>query len=84
MDVKIDLDDFNFKYRVCSVILKNNRVLFVEINNNGFLCCPGGHVELGEDSISAVKRETEEEIGVKCENLGHLSMVRRFHGFLVL
>ena len=78
MDVKIDLEDYNFKYRVCPVILKNDKVLFVEINNNGFLCCPGGHVEIGEDSISAVKRETEEEIGVKCENVKLIALIENF------
>lgn len=57
---------------------ENNRVLFVEINNNGFLCCPGGHVELGEDSISEVKRETEEEIGVKCENVKLIALIENF------
>ena len=78
MDVKIDCEDFNFKYRVSAIILNDNKVLLVEMNNNDFLCCPGGHVELGEDSISAVKREIKEEIGIISEKVQLIALIENF------
>lgn len=33
------------------------------MNDNGFYCLPGGHVELGEDTDTAVLREMQEELG---------------------
>lgn len=63
MDVKIKSDEGNFKFRVCGILKHNNKYLTVKINDNDFFCLPGGHVELGEDTDSAVLREMNEELG---------------------
>lgn len=60
-DVRIDTEESGFKYRVCGVVIKENKVLLQKINENKFYCLPGGHVELGEDTETAVKREMKEE-----------------------
>ncbi len=70
-DIKIKTDEYSFKYRVSGVLIKDNKVLTVQINDNGFYCLPGGHVELMETSKDAIIREFYEEtrINVKVERL---------------
>ena len=61
--IKIKTDDYNFKFRVSGLIIRNNKLLLVDMDDSGFLCLPGGYVELGETTEEAVKRELVEEIG---------------------
>lgn len=63
MDIKIDCEEGKFKYRVCGILKHGDKYLVVKINNNAFYCLPGGHVELGEDTDTAVRREMKEELG---------------------
>lgn len=65
--IKIKTEDYNFKFRVSGLIIKNNKILLVDMDNSGFLCLPGGYVELGETTEIAIKRELLEEIGKKFE-----------------
>lgn len=71
MDLKIKDGNSKFKCRVNGIIVKDNKVLVVQIEGNDFYCFPGGHISLGEDSKSAVVREMKEETtyDVKVENL---------------
>ncbi len=78
MDVKINSDDLNFKFRVNSIILKDDKVLLVDMKNNGFWCCPGGHVHIGEDTLSAVKRETKEEAGIEAKKIKLVGIIENF------
>ena len=70
-DIEIVSNNIKFKYRVSGILLKNNKILVCKINNNEFYCLPGGHVELLEDSQSAMLREFKEEtlIDAKVEKL---------------
>ena len=61
--IKMKTDDYNFKFRVSGLIIRNNKLLLVDMDDSGFLCLPGGYVELGETTEEAVKRELVEEIG---------------------
>ena len=45
------------------LVIKNNKLLLVDMNDSGFLCLPGGYVELSETTQVAVKRELLEEVG---------------------
>ncbi len=36
------------------------------VNDPGAVVVPGGHIEPGESHVDAVKRELNEELGVKC------------------
>ena len=78
MDVKLKDDTQNFKFRVNSIILNNDKVLMVEMNNNNFLCLPGGHVHLGEDTKSAVIRETMEEVGITSPSPKLVGVIENF------
>lgn len=59
--INIKNDDYKFKFRVSGLIIRNNKLLTVEMDDSGFLCLPGGHVELGETTEEAVIRELYEE-----------------------
>ena len=67
MDIKIKSEEGQFKFRVCGIVEKDQKFLVTRMQGNKFFCLPGGHVELGEDSQSAVLREMEEELGYKVE-----------------
>ncbi|MEG0977019.1 MAG: NUDIX domain-containing protein [Bacilli bacterium] len=64
MDIKVDTNEIKFKYRVNGVLIVNDKLLVVQIMDNGFFCLPGGHVMIGENSKIAIKREMNEEVGV--------------------
>ena len=59
--INIKNDNYKFKFRVSGLIIRNNKILTVEMDDSGFLCLPGGHVELGETTEEAVIRELYEE-----------------------
>lgn len=63
-DIKINLDRQIFKYRVSGVLIQNDKILTVQMMDNGFYCLPGGHVKFGEFSNDSVKREFEEEVKI--------------------
>lgn len=78
MDVKINNEDLSFKFRVNCIILNEDKVLMVDLNKNGFLCCPGGHVHVGEDTKTAVIRETLEEVGIVSNNPKLVAIIENF------
>lgn len=77
-DVKFYKKDGSFKLRVCGVLLHNNKVLIDMGDNSSFWGYPGGHVELGEDTLSAVKREVYEETKIETEIVRNLANIQLF------
>ena len=52
------------KCTVGALIAKGNKILLTKRNIEpfkGYWCLPGGHIDFGEDVITAVKREVKEE-----------------------
>ena len=76
--IKIKTDDYNFKFRVSGLIIKDNKLLLVDMDDSGFLCLPGGYVELGETTEVAVKRELLEEVGKKFDISKYLGVVENY------
>jgi len=64
MDIKVIDGNSKFKFRVCGILINDNKVLTVKMCNNNFYCLPGGHLHLNEDSLTGMKREYEEETGI--------------------
>lgn len=78
VDVKITKENLSFKLRANGIIIKDNKILVVMINNSGFYCLPGGHVELNEDSKTAVVREVLEETGVNVSSDKLIAIAENF------
>jgi 8-oxo-dGTP pyrophosphatase MutT (NUDIX family) len=53
-----------FSLRVSGILILNNRILLQRVPADPGYAYPGGHVELGEKTVDAVKREFMEEIGI--------------------
>jgi 8-oxo-dGTP pyrophosphatase MutT (NUDIX family) len=53
-----------FSLRVAGILILNNRILLQRVPADSGYAYPGGHVELGEKTEAAVKREFMEEIGI--------------------
>jgi len=60
--IKMKTKGLNFKFRVSGIVIKNNKILLVDMDDSGFLCLPGGYVELGETTEQACLREFQEEV----------------------
>ena len=79
IDVGIDNEEGHFKFRVAGVLRLKDKYLFVKMNENDFYCLPGGHVELGESTETAVLREMEEELGFKVKISKLLGETQNFY-----
>jgi 8-oxo-dGTP pyrophosphatase MutT (NUDIX family) len=64
MDISFRSENEKFNYRVCAVILNEERVLAMQDERSPYYYLPGGRVKLGETAEDAVIRELEEELGV--------------------
>lgn len=76
--IRMKNDEFYFKFRAAGLIIKNNKILIVEMDNNGYYCLPGGYVEMGETTEEAVKRELKEEFGQEVKVIKYLGMVENY------
>lgn len=76
--IKMKTDNLNFKFRVSGIVIKENKVLFVDMDNSGFLCLPGGYVELGETTEKACLRELNEEVGRKFKVEKYCGVIENF------
>ena len=56
-DIELKTDTQKFKYRVNGIIIHNGKILTLKMKNNIFYCLLSGHVELCENTKSAIIRE---------------------------
>lgn len=78
-DIEIKTDLHKFKYRVNGIIIKDNKLLALKMKNNVSFCLPGGHVELSEDTRSAIIREMLEETETEVTISNELAIVESFY-----
>ena len=64
MDIGFNNQSGVFKFRVCGIIKQQNHILTVKSPNFPAYILPGGHVELGETTKTAVLREIKEELNI--------------------
>ena len=76
--IKMKTEKLNFKFRVSGIVIKDNKVLVVDMDDSGFLCLPGGYVELGETTEEACIRELEEEVGKKFKINEYCGVIENF------
>lgn len=68
-DIEIKNEYGKFKFRVSSVIIKDNHILLEKAKKYDGYCFPGGHVELGETTKEAITRELKEELNITVTKL---------------
>lgn len=80
MDIKYVNNDFQFIYRMSSIIYNNDKtkILLFYGDDRDFYMLPGGKVHELEDSLSAIRREIEEELGYNNLNFKLISISEEF------
>lgn len=76
--ITFDLDGGKFNFRTVGAIVHNGNVLLHRGEQDGFWTLPGGRVEFGEDTATALVREMQEELGIEVEINRMLWMVENF------
>ena len=61
------------------VTSSNNKLLMINLRNHWDL--PKGHIEPGEESLTAALREAEEETGIKAEIIGNKPLATTYHAY---
>ena len=73
MDINFKENDFTFNYRVAAIIRYQDKLLVEKNSEVDYYGLIGGRCKLGEDSITAIKREILEEINDRiCKNNWHI------------
>lgn len=77
-DLSIKVDDYMLNIRAAGIIIHNGKVLVHRNLESNHYALVGGRVEIGEDSISTLKREIQEEMGKDIEILGYVATIENF------
>ncbi len=64
MDICFNTEKGVFNYRVCAVIINNDRLLTLKDNHAEYYYLPGGRVKFNETAQSALIRELREELEI--------------------
>ena len=64
MDISFKMENEKFNYRVCAIMISDNRILVMKDERSPYYYLPGGRVAMGETAEQAVIREIREELGV--------------------
>ena len=67
MDLTFKTDNGRFNYRVCAVIINENKILALHDERSPYYYLPGGRVSLHETAENAVLREVKEELEIDAE-----------------
>ena len=78
VDISLDIGEHHFNYRVAAVIRKNNQILTHKSLNIKHITLPGGRVQDGEDSIEALQREIQEEMGLETTYVKPVAIIENF------
>lgn len=63
--IKDEESNFRFNFRVAGIFINDNKILLQKCEKDDYYSLIGGRVKYGETTIEALKREIQEEIGIK-------------------
>ncbi len=78
MDLTFKTDEGVFNYRVCGIMLHENKLLAMKNDYSPYYYLPGGRVNLHESAEDAVRRELREELGIEANIIRPLWLVQGF------
>ena len=64
MDISFPCEGQKFNYRVCAVMISENRILAMHDERSPYFYLPGGRVAMGETAEQAIIREVQEELQI--------------------
>lgn len=64
MDISFPCEGQKFNYRVCAVMISENRILAMRDERSPYFYLPGGRVAMGETAEQAIIREVQEELRI--------------------
>ncbi|MCR5004633.1 MAG: NUDIX hydrolase [Clostridiales bacterium] len=64
LDISYVVGNSKFNYRVCGIMIHDDKVLAMRDERSPYYYLPGGRVQMGETAEQAVIREIQEELGV--------------------
>ncbi len=71
-------ENIKLNVRTTGVFVKDGKVLVHVCPNTAHYALPGGRVQAGEDSISALKREVMEEMNLETDNIFSMGVIENF------
>ena len=78
MDLTFQTPEGRFNYRVCAVILYEDRLLVMQDERSPYYYLPGGRVTLHETVENAILRELREELEINAEIVRPLWLSQSF------
>ena len=78
LDIHFKEGEYTFNFRVAALIRNGNKILVEQNKQVDYYGLPGGRCKLGEDSITAIKREIREETGRYVEYLRSVGIIENF------
>lgn len=78
MDISFKCENQKFNYRVCAMMISNNKILAMYDERSPYFYLPGGRVAMGETAEQAVVREIQEELGITLKILRPLWLNQAF------
>ena len=61
-EIRFKTKSYNYYNRAAGIIKHNDKFLIMNVDNQSYYHIPGGHIEINEDSLTALTREIKEEL----------------------
>lgn len=78
MDISTNIGNSVFNFRVCALIIHDNKLLCHKCDKDVYYATPGGRVMTGEPSEHAIIREMKEELNKEIISEGLLAIIENF------